>query len=213
MNEYRKNKALRILNWILGENSKEIIEINNKLKIGDLYFAHRFDMDKNLESEIINQIRMAAIPPFEVVEIYNPMAGEKELENKYGNAYYKMTELEKQYKFANEIVHLDLSKINDSDILLAYLEPDRQQIGTLYEVFYSSSQRNLTFVIYEKPHPFLLTYDTINWFWFRTMDEYVKTIHLVKEMYDYITKKINSNEDNLTKDSLVVEAYRYIVGG
>lgn len=214
MSEYRNKKAMGILNWILGgcKTAKDIMKINENLKIGELYFAHRFDMDKDKELGIINRIYEAPIPPFGIIEIYNPLANEIELENKYGSAYYETTELEKQHHFANEIVQLDLSKINDSDILLAYLEPNQQQIGTLYEVFYSSSQRNLTFVIYEKPHPFLLTYDTINWFWFHTMDEYVETMKLVKEMYDYIIKTISSNEDNLDKQSLIDEAYRHIMG-
>ena len=110
MSEYRNKKAMGILNWILGgcKTAKDIMEINKYLKIGELYFAHRFDMDKDKELGIINRIYEAPIPPFGIIEIYNPLANEIELENKYGSAYYETTELEKQHHFANEIVQLDL---------------------------------------------------------------------------------------------------------
>lgn len=108
------------------------------------YFAHSWALRKTkIEAEIIKQLS-------EFYEVINPFEEEELLEDKYGHPYYEYPTKE----FAKDIVEADIKKMEQADVLVAYVER-RRQVGTIFEIFYFSQiLKKPVIVICESPSPF-----------------------------------------------------------
>jgi hypothetical protein len=154
-----------------GQTELTTIEIENPT----VYFAHSYTLWKT--SEELDWLKLLA-KRFPHHEIINPFDEEDELCKKYGGLpYYQKYEL---YGFntnliehAREIRVKDLQTVEQSEIIVAYVE-NKRQIGTCIEIEHAWEHSKIVYVICEQPSPFFIGNPDI--FWYPNKYEFFKGV-------------------------------------